>query len=714
MIIPHQLKRESFRFVKIKKRSKKPFEQDWQISNNYSYSEIRFWVENKENYGVVCGYGNLAVIDIDRPEIYEFIKVKLDTTFTVQTGSGGYHLYYIIDNLDKKIILQKGNIHYGEVQSQGQMVIGPGSLHPNGNSYKICVNVDIAHVTKSELIEVIKPYAKEFLEVQKKRWVQNSIPCKYDITKVIDVTDFKIIRSTGEYQGANPIIGSETGTNLNIHSRKNLWKDWRNDIGGDTIDWIALKHKLISYDSYIELRKQGRSLNGEIYTKACEIGREKYDLDIPMRKPGLFTSDDRGKQVRNIRGITRYIVQKLHCITVYDKTGFKPYMYIYNNGFYILDNKGLIDNEIKEILGDTWTTAFRNDIMLYLQSERTVNRDEIALPTSLINLNNGVYNLVTNELLYHSPDYKFLYKIPCNYNTKAKCPKISKYFKSTLEPEFIELSQEIFGYCLYSGYPFAAIFYLYGIGGNGKSVWIHLLQTLLGKEGASSQEIGALSKNRFASASLYGKLANICGELTSRDLKETDLIKRLTSGEYISAEFKGKDSFDFKNTAKLITACNEIPYCNDMTDGWEQRQFVIPFLRTFRGTSKDKTELKEQLVKSQTEMEGLLLWTLEGLKRLLKNKGFSYPGDHIKAYYCYRDSLARFISECTSRRDCEDYETMENIYNCYIEWCKKYHLPIQSNILLGRKLTYNKYTNDTIKINSKTTRIRRYLKLVQI
>ena len=66
MIMPHQLKRESFRFVKIKKRSKKPFEQDWQISNNYSYSEIRFWVENKENYGVVCGYGNLAVIDIDR------------------------------------------------------------------------------------------------------------------------------------------------------------------------------------------------------------------------------------------------------------------------------------------------------------------------------------------------------------------------------------------------------------------------------------------------------------------------------------------------------------------------------------------------------------------------------------------------------------------------------------------------------------------------
>ena len=71
MIIPKQLQNKDFRFVKIQVMDKKPFEPNWQNSNNYSYDDINLisWLNNNNNYGIVCGKGDLAIIDCDEQEI---------------------------------------------------------------------------------------------------------------------------------------------------------------------------------------------------------------------------------------------------------------------------------------------------------------------------------------------------------------------------------------------------------------------------------------------------------------------------------------------------------------------------------------------------------------------------------------------------------------------------------------------------------------------
>ena len=154
--IPHQLQKEEFGFVKLKPRTKIPFEQDWQ-NKPYSSIEIQAWIDEGGNYGVLGGHGGLVILDADTEEISILVKNRLPSTFTVKSNRG-YHFYYFSD-LEKKIVLKKGDVHYGEIISKGSQVVAPGSVHPDsGNLYDVVSDVDIAKVTKESLFEAFSGY----------------------------------------------------------------------------------------------------------------------------------------------------------------------------------------------------------------------------------------------------------------------------------------------------------------------------------------------------------------------------------------------------------------------------------------------------------------------------------------------------------------------------------------------------------------------------
>ena len=153
-MIPSQLQIPDYRFIPLKtgKDSKHPIELNWQGSNNYGYNDPK--IQNV-NYGVVCGYGGLRVLDIDFDKIADDLKDKLKT-FAVQTGKGGVHFYFI-SVFDKNIKLEN---HIGELRCKAQFVVGANSIHPNGQSYKIINNAPITQIIPDELIKIIQPYVK--------------------------------------------------------------------------------------------------------------------------------------------------------------------------------------------------------------------------------------------------------------------------------------------------------------------------------------------------------------------------------------------------------------------------------------------------------------------------------------------------------------------------------------------------------------------------
>lgn len=688
LIIPKQLRNMQYRFIKLCPKSKKASEKNWQESYNYKYDEVAFkdYLKTAKGYGVLCGFGKLAVIDCDTEELAKHLLLELPATFSITTGSKGLHLYYVIEDLEKKIVIHDNkDIHHGEVQFTGSYVVGAGSLHPNGNYYEIKNDIPIKVITKKKLFKALEPFLKK-----KDKFVETIVSgLNWDIGTVLETLHGMQEQRGDENWGTHPVHGSskgEKGSNFNVNPIKGVWHCYRCNTGGDALSLIAMLNGLVKCEDCkpgFFSTKEGK----KIFLEAKKIGAQKYGFEDTRL---LLFDKGKRKGALLVQDIVEYIKSQCQFITVRDSTGRLPHIYVYEDGYYKLFGEDLIILEFKKILNNQrvpYKASYKNEILDYIKTENVVERDEINPPKYLLNLNNGIYNVKTKELMPHNPEHYFLYKIPWDYKTKTKCTKVMKYLDSTLKPEFIKLTQEIFGYCLMFDYRHAAIFYLYGTGGNGKKIWTKMLEHMLGAKNVTNKSIDSLIRYRFTSAQLYGKLANVCGELTASTLTDTDMLKSLSGGDSIQAEFKGKDGFDFENKAKIITACNSIPNCKDMTDGWYQRQYILPFLEKFRHTKQEDTELLDKLLVQQ-EMEGLLVWALEGMHRLLNNKRFSYPIDKKERYLMYQKNTQYFVQKFyVKTNEFNDTVKSDEIYENYFLWCEKNSIPLDSRNSLGRTLT---------------------------
>jgi phage/plasmid-associated DNA primase len=94
---------------------------------------------------------------------------------------------------------------------------------------------------------------------------------------------------------------------------------------------------------------------------------------------------------------------------------------------------------------------------------------------------------------------------------------------------------------------------------NGKSAMFRVIGKFLDRENISSKTLHSLVNDRFSTADLYGKLANIFADLSAKRLPDIESFKVLCSGNRISAERKFQDSFEFEPTAKLIFSANTPP-----------------------------------------------------------------------------------------------------------------------------------------------------------
>ena len=279
IIIPRQLRRNEFRFIKIAMHDvnarKRPIETDWQTTNNYQYfdKQLQDWIIDS-NYGVCCGYGNLAVIDADDPVIARLVETKLPPTFTIVTGSGGVHYYYLIPDLDKKIVLKdKDKKHYGEVQWHGSQVIGPGSIHPNGNKYIIAKNLEITEINKIQLESALWDY------IQKEQPMTNYQRNESANYQFIDVKKILpgqyMAKGNNELQGKHPVHGSSTGGNFCVNTEKGIWHCFRCGTGGGPVTLIAMLNGLITCDQV----KPG-CITPEIYRQIIQIAKDKYNIII--------------------------------------------------------------------------------------------------------------------------------------------------------------------------------------------------------------------------------------------------------------------------------------------------------------------------------------------------------------------------------------------------------------------------------------------------
>ena len=131
---------------------KAPFETKWQDKGyNFNDPKLIQHIKNGGNYGVIGGYGNLIILDKDDDKL----DIDLDT-FTIETGSGGKHYYLISPYKNNHVFVNE----YGELRANNYQVVGANCTHPCGEKYKVIKDIPIKHISKQDLIEIIKPYVR--------------------------------------------------------------------------------------------------------------------------------------------------------------------------------------------------------------------------------------------------------------------------------------------------------------------------------------------------------------------------------------------------------------------------------------------------------------------------------------------------------------------------------------------------------------------------
>lgn len=380
--------------------------------------------------------------------------------------------------------------------------------------------------------------------------------------------------------------------------------------------------------------------------------------------------------------VAEYITDNNFLITIAENDK----IYYYSNGIYKPMGEIEIKKQLKELLQGELTTKRLNETMLHIKIPTYKSLEELEENKNLIHLKNGIFNIKTMQVEPFSPEKISFTQIPIEYSPKEDCPAFKKFLgEITNSKEDYNIIQEMMGYMLYKAFPFHKIIILVGEGANGKSTLINAIKTFLGQKNISAVSIQDFDGSRFRAAAIQNKLANLYPDIPDKEIKATGAFKALTGGDTIQVESKFKEPYDINSYAKMIFSCNKMPRMMEDDDAIWRRLIILNFENKFEGKNADENLL--QKITTEKELSGIFNFSLEGLKRLLKQRGFSYSKtkEEVRQYYIkLSDPTKAFFIEKVIEKP-NSRISKEDLYGAFIKYCQKNKLtPIADNIFAKR------------------------------
>ena len=364
--------------------------------------------------------------------------------------------------------------------------------------------------------------------------------------------------------------------------------------------------------------------------------------------------------------------------------------YLYQNGVYRempeLEAQRMVREKMisRDVKMNQITDAERQWRLLIQKDIRELNVNPF-----IINVKNGLYNVLDNTLHDHTPDYYSTVQLNVSYDPMASCPRFIQYLDEVLDKDQIPLIQEMLGYFLVPITRAQKCFVIVGEGGAGKSQLLLVLnEILLGNANVSNVSWQALNE-RFKTAELFGKLANIFADLPTKNIDDNGIFKALVGEDYLTVEKKNKNPFSFQSTARLLFSCNAIPRnYGDKSEGFYRRLVIVRFDHAVPESKKDP----ELLDKLHLEADGIFLFALEGLKQLInKHYRFSETKANKEELQQYREesnSVLSFVKECCVVEISHEIGSTE-LFNAYKGYCEESGLKPYSQKMFVRQLITN-------------------------
>lgn len=377
-------------------------------------------------------------------------------------------------------------------------------------------------------------------------------------------------------------------------------------------------------------------------------------------------------------------------------------LHIYNEGIYTTkDIEAAMIKHLPEL-----NKSKRSETYSYLE---LIAEDMEASPANYIGLNNGVLDVDTMTVHDFSPDIVLQNKIQYDYVPAAYDPTVDKTLDKICckDKDLRKLLEEMVGYLLFRRNELGKCFIFTGSGSNGKSTFLDMIKNLLGSENYASLGIDELGE-RFKTAELFHKLANIGDDISKKYIDDNAIFKKLVTGETVNVERKGKDPFEFNNYAKLLFSANKLPRINDTSDGLMRRLVIIPFNATFSEKDADFDAFIKDKLLTKSAMEYLLKLGVEGLRRVLTT-GFTEPlvvAKEKREYEVVNNPVLAFINEETKIHN----EPVKDVYRKYGTWCYENGLKPYSHVEFGREISKHGFDSKVKRVSGKSIRV--YIKEV--
>ena len=356
-------------------------------------------------------------------------------------------------------------------------------------------------------------------------------------------------------------------------------------------------------------------------------------------------------------------------------------MYVNNVGFYEWNGKVwqaisdlLVEHYADVTYGKRFTTANRIKAVKNLLKSRAIC-DIVFDRNPVLTFQNGTLEIETGRFRDFSQADFCSGIMDYDYDPEATCPQWERFIVDVTdeEPYSQDVLQFIPGYVLFNDCRHQKVFILTGSGGNGKSVYLEIIQKLFGDKNVTHVEPTGLTDS-FQRIRLKDSLLNIGSDINS-DFSKGEIrewLLKIADGTSVQACYKGLDNIDFIPRCKLVYACNALPTA-EIVNGLNRRLRFVNFPCQYVETPdpkkpKQKPRDVDLMSKLMAELPGIFNWAYEGYKML-----------HTVGYFTETPEQEAFLKQFEQTSNpvlvfCEDQEfvgveTRENIYYWYTQWC---------------------------------------------
>jgi putative DNA primase/helicase len=307
----------------------------------------------------------------------------------------------------------------------------------------------------------------------------------------------------------------------------------------------------------------------------------------------------------------------------------------------------------RSIMAMEFLARFKSGVPIY-QSD--LDKDPM-----LLGVNVGVIDLRSSLLRDDPAKEAFITKkARVSYVQNATCPNWLMFLDQITgnDQEYACYIQRAVGYSLTGDTKEQVLFFLYGIGANGKSTFVNTIQQLLGDYAQQSPSSTFMAKK---TGSINNDIARLRGsrmvattETEEGSRFDESQLKLLTGGDMVAARFLHQEHFEFQPAFKLWISGNHKPYIKGSDEGIWRRIKLLPFEHS---VPKDKQD-KDLPMKLTAELSGILNWAIEGCLKwqaqglgsctVVDNATSSYRSD-MDVIQSWTDDCCDIDPKCTER-----------------------------------------------------------------